>query len=157
MVAPMQGASVPVTILRATSSMTTFSASDRLPDGAGDERLMRVLDDDPLAADRALQAADVQRRGNEVGDRARTPGSAFSRVGVLLGSGESRRPRLGQALAEERQDVVGLRVVAQHRLREDEITVEVDIEDAARPGDDLDRFEHSFPFLQDPRDQTGRV
>jgi hypothetical protein len=47
--------------------------------------------------------------------------------------------------------------VAQHRLREDEITVEVDVEDAARPGDDLDRIERSFPFLQDPRDQTGRV
>jgi hypothetical protein len=33
----------------------------------------------------------------------------------------------------------------------------VDVEDAARPRDDLDSVEHSFPFPQDPRGQTGRV
>jgi hypothetical protein len=47
--------------------------------------------------------------------------------------------------------------VPQHRLREDEIPVEVDVEDAARPGNDLDGIQNCFPFLQDPRDQTGRV
>jgi hypothetical protein len=75
----------------------------------------------------------------------------------FLVQGTSRGPGSGEALAQERQDVAGFRIVAQHRLREDEIPVQVDVEDAARPGDDLDRVEHCFPFLQDPRDQTGRV
>ena len=79
-------------------------------------------------------------------------GSVFFLVQV-----KNRRPGSVEALAKERQDIVRLRVVPQHRLREDEIPVEVDVEDAARPGDDLDGVQHCLPFLQDPRDQTGRV
>ena len=46
---------------------------DGLPHRARDERFVRVLDDDALAADRALEPADVERRPYERGNRARAP------------------------------------------------------------------------------------
>jgi hypothetical protein len=60
-------------------------------------------------------------------------------------------------LAEERQDVFGFGVASEHLLGEDQLAVEVDIEDAARPGNDLDDVEYPLPLLEDSRDQTGRV
>ena len=40
--------------------------------------------------------------------------------------------------ADQREDLVGLGVAAEHRLREDELTVDVDVEDAVRARDHLD-------------------
>jgi len=59
--------------------------------------------------------------------------------------------------AEERQDVFGLWVAPEHRFREDQFTVDVKVEDPARPGNDLDSVDHLLPLHKDARDQTGRV
>jgi hypothetical protein len=59
--------------------------------------------------------------------------------------------------AEERQDVFGLWVAPEHRFREEQFTVEVNVEDAARPGNDLDSVDLWLPLLEYARDQTGRV
>jgi hypothetical protein len=59
--------------------------------------------------------------------------------------------------AEERQDVFGLGVAPEHRFREEQFTVEVNVEDPACPGNDLDGVDHLLPLLEDARDQTGRV
>jgi hypothetical protein len=45
---------------------------------------------------------------------------------------------LVEALAKQWQNVVGLGVAAQHRLREDELSVEMHVEDPVRAGNDLD-------------------
>ena len=60
-------------------------------------------------------------------------------------------------LAEERQDVFRLGVAPEHRLREEQFTVEVNVEDATRPGNDLDSFDHLLPLLEYAHDQTDRV
>ena len=59
--------------------------------------------------------------------------------------------------AEDRQHVFGLWVAAEHRFREDQFAVEVNVEDAVLPGNDLDRIDDVLPLLENPRDQTGRV
>jgi hypothetical protein len=59
--------------------------------------------------------------------------------------------------AEERQDVFGIWVVAEHRFRKEQFTVEVNVEDAASPRNDLDSVDHLLPLLEDARDQTGGV
>jgi hypothetical protein len=64
---------------------------------------------------------------------------------------------LGDVFTEERQDVFGLWVASEHRFGEDQFTVEVNVEDAARPGDDLDSVDQLRPLLEDARDQTGCV
>ena len=70
-------------------------------------------------------------------------------LGLALGAVE--------ALAQQRQDVVGLRVAPEHRLREDELAVEVDVEDASRARNDLERLDHALPLREHPRHQTGGV
>jgi hypothetical protein len=62
-----------------------------------------------------------------------------------------------QFLSEQRHDVVGIRVAAEHRLREDELLVDVDVEDSVRARHDLDGADRVFPFLEDARRQTGGV
>ena len=64
---------------------------------------------------------------------------------------------LGDVRAEDRQHVLGLWVVAEHRFRENQFAVEVNVEDAVLPGNDLDGIDDFLPFLEDARDQTGRV
>jgi hypothetical protein len=59
--------------------------------------------------------------------------------------------------AEQRQDVFRFGVAPEHRFREEQFTVEVNVEDATRPGNDLDSVDHVLPLLEDARDQTGRV
>jgi hypothetical protein len=59
--------------------------------------------------------------------------------------------------AQERQDIFGLWVAPEHRLRKDQVTVQVNIEDAPCSGNDLDSVDQLLPFLEDVRDQTGRV
>ena len=53
-----------------------------------------------------------------------------------------------EALAQERHDVVRLRVAADHRLREDELTVDVHVEDAALPRHDLQQTDPALPLLE---------
>ena len=62
-----------------------------------------------------------------------------------------------ETLTKERHDVVGLGVVPEHRLREHELTVQVNVEDAARAGHDLDRADLVFQLLENPHRQTGGV
>ena len=62
-----------------------------------------------------------------------------------------------EALAEKRNHVSGVRVAPDHRLREDQLAVEVDVEDPPFSGHDLDRVDDLLPVLEDVRDQTGRV
>ena len=62
-----------------------------------------------------------------------------------------------ELVAEERQHVVRLRIPAEHRLREDELTVDVHVEDPVRARHDLDGADRLLPLLEDPRRQTGGV
>jgi len=62
-----------------------------------------------------------------------------------------------QPLAEEWHHVVRIRIAPQHRLLEDELTVQVDVEDPAGPRDELDAVELLLPLLENPRRQTGGV
>jgi hypothetical protein len=92
----------------------------------------------------------------------RPPGLRRAELLIARGGGEPalrHRPSacLGDVFAEERQDVFGLWVAPEHRFREEQFTVEVNVEDAARPGNDLDSIDHLLPLLEDARDQTGRV
>jgi hypothetical protein len=48
-------------------------------------------------------------------------------------------------------------VAAEHRLREDEVAVDVDVEDPAHSRYDLDRAHGVLPLLEDARRQTGGV
>lgn len=62
-----------------------------------------------------------------------------------------------EAFAQERQNIVGLRIVPEHRLREHELPVEVDVEDATLAGHDLDRADLVLQLLENPHRQTGGV
>jgi len=64
---------------------------------------------------------------------------------------------LREALAKQRDHVVRVRIAAEHGLREHELPVGVDVEDAVRAGNHLDNGERVLPLLQDPRRQTGGV
>jgi hypothetical protein len=59
--------------------------------------------------------------------------------------------------AEERHHLVGLGVAPEHRLREDELAVDVDVEDAAVTGNDLDAADALLVLLENARRQTGGV
>src|SRR5215471_6409297 len=59
--------------------------------------------------------------------------------------------------AQERQHVVGLRIPAQHRLREHELAVDVHVEDPAVSGHDLQRREDALPLVENSSRQTGGV
>jgi hypothetical protein len=58
---------------------------------------------------------------------------------------------------KERQDLLGLGIAPEHRLREDELAVEVDVEDASRARNDLEQLDHALPFLEHAHHQTGGV
>jgi hypothetical protein len=62
-----------------------------------------------------------------------------------------------KSLADQRHDLVGLRIATEHRLREYELAVHVHVEDAVRPRDDLDDADDVLPLLEDARRQTGSV
>ena len=59
--------------------------------------------------------------------------------------------------AEQRRDVLGIRIAPEHRLREHELAVHVDVEDAVRARHDLERADDVFPVLENRRRQTGGV
>ena len=62
-----------------------------------------------------------------------------------------------QPRQEQGHHVVGVGIAPEHRLREDQITVDVHVEDAALPGDELDRVDATFELFQDARCQTDSV
>jgi hypothetical protein len=64
---------------------------------------------------------------------------------------------LVEALAKQWQDVVGVGVAPEHRLREDEVLVEMHVEDPVGARNHFDCRDLALPLLQDPRGQTGRV
>ena len=59
--------------------------------------------------------------------------------------------------AQKRQHVVGRWIAAEHRLREDELAVDVDVEDAAGTRHELDGVDVALVQLEDPRRQTDGV
>ena len=62
-----------------------------------------------------------------------------------------------ELVLHEWKDVVGIRVAPEHRLLEDEVAVDVDVEDPASAGHDLHRSDLVLELLQQPRRQTGGV
>jgi hypothetical protein len=62
------------------------------------------------------------------------------------------QPRL-----QERHHVIRVRVAPEHRLREDEVAVDVNVEDAVRARYHLDRCDGRFQLLENPRRQTDGV
>ena len=67
-------------------------------------------------------------------------------------------PQLDELCADERKDVVWVRVAAEHLLLEHELVVDVHVEDAARAGNELDRPDPLLlPLLEQSRGQTGGV
>jgi hypothetical protein len=67
------------------------------------------------------------------------------------------RPALAELRAQERQHVVRVGIAADHLLLEDELAVDVDVEDAARAGNEINVAERVFPLLENPRRQTDGV
>lgn len=62
-----------------------------------------------------------------------------------------------EARTEQRHHVVGLRVATDHRLREDQIVADVDVEDAARSRHQFDGADARLKLFEDPRCQTDSV
>ena len=62
-----------------------------------------------------------------------------------------------ELVAEQRHDVVRLRIAPEHGLREHELAVNMHVEDSVRSGNDLERGYGSLPLLEDSRRQTGGV
>ena len=83
----------------------------------------------------------------------------LSYSGATLMVGEPvLEPLLGAELVpNERDHVVGIGVAPQHRLLEDEVAVDVDVEDPTRTGHDLEGLDSVLPLLEQPRRQTGGV
>ena len=80
-----------------------------------------------------------------------------ARLGQADSSAEYSGRLCAELVAEEWQHVVRLRIPAEHRLREDELTVDVHVEDPVRARHDLDGTDRLLPLLEDPRRQTGGV
>ena len=81
-------------------------------------------------------------------------GARFERAAAGL---RQRELKAADPFAEERHDVVWIRIVPEHRLLEDELTVQVNVEDSAGSGHELDGVELLLPLLENPRRQTGSV
>src|SRR4051794_13252147 len=86
--------------------------------------------------------------------RRRRPGSCGGRC---PGAADGLQQLVAEYGAQERQHVVGLRVAAQHLLREDEVVVDVHVEHPAAARHQHQLAQHGAPALRDPRRQTGGV
>jgi hypothetical protein len=62
-----------------------------------------------------------------------------------------------ELVPDERENVVRIRIATEHRLLEDQVTVDVDVEDPALAGHNLDGSDHVLHLLEQPRRQTGGV
>lgn len=58
---------------------------------------------------------------------------------------------------QQRHDVIRLRVAPEHRLREDEVAVDVDVEDAVDARHHFDCCDRRFELVENPRCQTDSV
>jgi hypothetical protein len=58
---------------------------------------------------------------------------------------------------QERHHVVGLGIAPEHRLREDEVSGNVNVEDAVCAGHHFNRRDGRFELLENPRRQTDSV
>jgi len=58
---------------------------------------------------------------------------------------------------QERHHVIRLRVAPEHRLREDEVAVDVNVEDAVCARYHFNRGDGRFELLENPRCQTDSV
>ena len=81
------------------------------------------------------------------------------RLWLLSGFGTAFRRGLKAVdpLAEKWHHIVRIGIAAEHRFLEDELAVQVDVEDSAGSGHELDAFELLLPLLENPRRQTGGV
>jgi hypothetical protein len=75
----------------------------------------------------------------------------------MVGEGALDPLRSAELVANQRQHIVGIRIAPEHRLFENEIAVDVDVEDPVRAGHDLDGADNVLPLLEQPRRQTGGV
>ena len=119
------------------------------------DRALEPLDDMPEDRRRRLQAALALTLGmdsltimkdvcglddEEALTVLRWSATALLRAGSRAGLLSARGAELAaQAFADQRHDVVRVGIAPEHRLREHELTVEVDVEDPAGAGHDLDR------------------
>jgi hypothetical protein len=62
-----------------------------------------------------------------------------------------------ELVPNQREHIVGIWVAPEHRLLEDEVAVDVDVEDPVGAGHDLDGADLGLPLLENPRRQTGGV
>jgi hypothetical protein len=69
----------------------------------------------------------------------------------------SARVQLTELVPNEGKHVVGIGIAPEHRLLEDEVAVDVDVEDPARAGHDLHGSDDVLELLKQPRRQTGGV
>ena len=76
---------------------------------------------------------------------------------VLVGSSAARDVSGAEVCRDERKDVVGVGIAADHRLREDKPAVDMDVEYAVVARDDLECCEIVFVVLEQSRRQTGGV
>ena len=83
-----------------------------------------------------------------------TPCGAAQGVGS---SAPARDVSRAEVCQDEREDVVGVGIAADHRLREHKPAVDMDVEYAVVAGDDLDCCEIVFVVLEQSRRQTGGV
>jgi hypothetical protein len=124
--------------------------------GEGARELLRGPRDEGLPAPRPITV-----NGPSADAREATSGPRFEGRGGRVTPCRSFEPkacRLGVELGlEQRDDVVGIGVAPEHRLLEDELAVEVDVEDPARAGHDLDGPDVVLEVLEQPRRQTGGV
>jgi 23S rRNA G2069 N7-methylase RlmK/C1962 C5-methylase RlmI len=67
------------------------------------------------------------------------------------------RLRSAERVANQREHIVGIRVASEHRLLEDEVAIDVDVEDPVGAGHYLDGLDAVLPLLEQPRRQTGGV
>jgi hypothetical protein len=70
---------------------------------------------------------------------------------------ELRAPRLSEERAKQRQHVVRVWIAAEHRLRKDELAVDVHVEDSVSSGGQLDRPDIVLVLLENSRRQTDGV
>jgi hypothetical protein len=67
------------------------------------------------------------------------------------------KPGLTEDRAKQGRHLMGLRVASEHRLGEDALTVDMDVEDPVGARHHLDRLDHVLPRLEHARYQTGSV
>ena len=102
-------------------------------------------------------ADDARRLAHAAQDALSDMSLEARRTGECRSIAPVRVAGLGEPLAQERHDVVRVRIPPEHRFREHGLAVHVHVEDAALAGNDLEQVDHALPLLENPRRQTGGV